>query len=202
MRRPAALLAVVLAIVASSAGRAETSTVADAIVRLSGYEATFTQRFLPRGYKKEQVESGRVVFGAAPASRWTYEAPEPKTFVFDGTTSWMFVPADATVMIHKVTAEEKNRLPFFVLADPGRLDEWYRVETPGKGRTKLTATNDEALLRSIEVELDDQARPRVLEYTDSQGNRTRFELANWKKAPTAPDTFTFTPPPGVDVIEN
>lgn len=201
MRRTRILLTIIVVLFLAPAGSADTAAIATAILRLSGQEAAFTQRFLPRGYKKEQVESGRVVFGDAPASRWTYESPEPKTFVFDGTTSWMYVPADATVMIHRVSAEEKNRLPFFVLADPDRLAEWYTIESRD-GRTTLTARNDDALLRTIELELDGQSRPRVLQYTDSQGNRTRFELGTWKKAPTTPDTFTFTAPAGVDVIEN
>jgi outer membrane lipoprotein carrier protein len=196
-----ALAALAVFLISSQAVGADGIAIADAVQRLTGQDAAFTQSFLPRGYKKEQVESGRVIFGSAPSSRWTYAAPEPKTFVFDGTTSWMYVPADETVMVHRVTPDELKRLPFFVLADPQRLSDWYAIVSR-EGRTTLTATNDEALLRSIRIELDAAGRPRLLEYTDSQGNRTRFELADWKRAVTTPDTFTFTPPPGVDVIEN
>jgi len=174
----------------------------DRAIRLSsGQEASFTQRFLPRGYKKEQVESGKVVFGSAPASRWTYASPEAKVFVFDGSTSWMYVPADETVMVHRVSAEEKNRLPFFVLSEPDRLQEWYDLDT-NDNMTRLRARTPDALLRSIELRTDSSGRIDTLAYEDSQGNRTTFELRDWKKADTTDETFTFTPPPGVDVIEN
>lgn len=194
-------IATILLALSLQVSAADRNAITEAVRLLDGQEATFVQRFLPRGYKKEQVETGKVVFGRTPASRWSYETPEEKAFVFDGDTSWMYVPADETVMVHRVSAAEKNRLPFFVLSDPARMDEWYAIRESG-GRTTLTAKHDDALLRSIELELDSTGRIETLTYFDAQGNRTAFELSGWTKAATTEETFTFTPPPGVDVIEN
>lgn len=201
MKRFSTTITIVLLSLSLQVSAADRDAITAAVRLLDGQEATFVQKFLPRGYKKEQVETGTVVFGRTPASRWSYEAPEEKTFVFDGYTSWMYVPADATVMVHRVSSAEKNRLPFFVLSDPARMDEWYEIRDRG-GKTTLTAKNDEALLRSIELELDSNGRIESLTYFDAQGNRTTFELSGWSKAVTTEETFSFTPPPGVDVIEN
>lgn len=192
------LLAVALALPASGA---DTSAITNAVNLLRSSKSSFEQRFLPRGYKNEQIETGTVVFGAAPASRWTYETPELKTFVFDGVTSWMYVPADESVMVHEVTAAEKQRLPFFVLSDPGKMTEWYDIAARN-GKTTLTARGDEQLLRTIEIAFDASGRLASLGYTDAQGNRTTFVFSGWSKTTTNAETFTFTPPPGVEVIEN
>jgi len=48
---------------------------------VSGKEATFVQRFTPKGFKNAQVESGTVIFGTLPQMRWSYSRPEQKLFV-------------------------------------------------------------------------------------------------------------------------
>jgi outer membrane lipoprotein carrier protein len=203
MNRLFILLCLALIPLAPSTGFAADDTVAlvDAFREISGHEAEFIQRFLPRGYKKEQVETGRVTFGVPPASRWTYTTPEEKTFVFDGETSWMYVPADEAVMVHRVSQQDKNRLPFFVLSDAEKLADWYRIETKG-ARSTLTARNENALLRSITIDRDASGHVKSLSYVDTQGNSTTFDLGGWKKTSITAETFTFSPPPGVDVIQN
>ena len=174
----------------------------EAIRRLEGQEASFTQRFLPKGYKNEQVESGTVVFGESPKSRWDYDTPEAKTFVFDGTTSWMHVPADETVTIHKVSETDKARLPFVLLSSPADLAESFDYTERGE-RMILTARNKDQLLSVIVVEVNEQSGViSQLQYEDQQGNKTTFELAGWRKATPAAETFSFDPPDGADVIQN
>ncbi len=177
------------------------SELAEAVRRLEGQEASFTQRFLPRGYKNEQVESGTVVFGESPKSRWTYHSPEEKTFVFDGTTSWMYVPADETVTIHKVTDGEKARLPFVLLSNPDDLIAAFEYAERG-AQMILTARSKDQLLALIVVEISDSGVVRQLQYEDQQGNRTSFDLEELHPVEATPGMFAFVPPEGSDVIQN
>ena len=76
---------------------------------VAGREASFTQRFTPKGFKSSQVESGTVTFGSLPMMRWSYTAPEAKLFVFDGTKSWFYVPADRQVTVGVIDGSPRKR---------------------------------------------------------------------------------------------
>src|ERR1043165_5614693 len=77
---------------------------------MAGKEASFTQRFTPKGFKNAQVESGSVIFGAMPMMRWSYSSPEPKQFVFDGSRSWFYVPGDKQVTVGSINDARKREL--------------------------------------------------------------------------------------------
>ena len=84
---------------------------------MAGQEAQFTHRFMPKGFKTSQVERGSVIFGRLPMMRWTYTAPEQKTFVFDGSRSWFYVPADRQVTVADLDDRRKSELPFLLIGD-------------------------------------------------------------------------------------
>jgi outer membrane lipoprotein-sorting protein len=180
----------------------EAATRVTALLRgCEGKSAQFVHKFLPKGYKKETVEKGNVVFGALPAMRWTYSAPETKEFVFDGTTSWLWVPADRQVTVHELTAEERAALPFFALSDSARIEANFTVAKSGR-KTTLKSRDTSALLAEVVVEESAEGSLAALRYVDSQGNRTSFELSRFSPANAKSDTFRFVPPPGADVVRN
>src|SRR5437763_17148236 len=100
-----------LILVASAAGAAELDRAAAA---LAGTEAQFTQRFTPKGFKNSQIDSGSVVFGTLPMMRWTYSRPEQKIFVFDGSHSWFYLPAEKQVTMTTIDEQRRSELPFLV----------------------------------------------------------------------------------------
>lgn len=173
--------------------------VASALRACEGQHAEFTQRFRPKGFKKDQIERGTVLFGTLPRMRWIYSEPEEKVFVFDGTTSWLYIAADKQVTIHRVSGEDRAKLPFFVLSDASRAERDFRIATRGN-RTTLEAKAKGSMLQTIALETSGGRLIR-LEYTDAQGNALVFEFA--KHTPQAADSsaFSFTPPAGVDVVD-
>ena len=194
-----ALILVTLTAPMSAAGDAARVT---ALLRgCEGSSAEFAQRFLPKGFKKEKTERGKVVFGALPAMRWAYTDPEKKEFVFDGTTSWLWVPADRQVTVHELTQEERAALPFFALSDPSRIEKQFTLTRRGR-TTTLKARDRKAMLLEISVEAAGDGRLSRLRYLDSQGNATTFEFSRFAAAPAGRETFTFVPPPGADVVRN
>ena len=89
-----------------------------AATAMSGTEASFTHRFSAKGFKTSQTERGMVAFGTLPQMKWSYTSPEPKTFVFDGTTSWFYVPSDRQVTTSRVTDAKKRAIPLLLIRDP------------------------------------------------------------------------------------
>lgn len=171
----------------------------------SGWKADFTQRFTPHGFKTAQVERGTVVFGPAPRMRWNYSAPEAKTFVFDGTTSWLYSPADRQVTVTRLDESHKREIPFLLISDPASLHRHFTIQErvrEGLVVAEVRPRSRSAAVREVTVWIDATGnRIRSLAYTDRQGNRTVFDFAAYRKAAKSDLAFQFTPPPGVDVVE-
>ena len=176
-----------------------------AAAALAGSEASFTQSFTPKGFTKPQTESGTVVFGTLPMMRWSYASPEEKLFVFDGERSWFYVPGDKQVTVTKLDAARRAELPFLLVGDPAARDKNFATSEKMQGNvvvSRLTPRSASAMIRSITVEIDRNTHliQRVV-YTDREGNQTAFNLTFRRKRPEDAAFFRFTPPAGVQVVE-
>ena len=172
-----------------------------AAAAMAGTEARFTQQFTPKGFKSPQTESGTVVFGSLPMMRWSYARPEEKLFVFDGGRSWFYIPADKQVTVTTLDASHRAELPFLLIGDPAARDRNFVVREKGNVIV-LQPRAASAMIRSVTVTVapDTHFIQRV-DYTDREGNRTVFSLADVHKRAVSSDLFHFTPPAGVQVVE-
>lgn len=170
----------------------------------SGMEAQFTHRFTPRGFKNAQSESGTVIFGTLPSMRWTYTKPEQKVFVFNGTRSWFYVPADRQVTVADVDDQRKRELPFLLIGDPAARDRNFVVREQQKGGSILTTLQprgNAGVIRTATITSDASTHLiSSIEYTDREGNRTVFDFTSYHRGRAAADTFAFVTPPGVQTI--
>ncbi|HEY2830532.1 MAG TPA: outer membrane lipoprotein chaperone LolA [Thermoanaerobaculia bacterium] len=171
---------------------------------ITGKEASFTQRFTPKGFKSSQVESGTVTFGTLPMMRWSYSAPESKLFVFDGTKSWFYVPADKQVTVGVIDDARKRELPFLLIGDPAARDRYFVVKETPRGSSTVTTLQPRdrsAMVRDVSVTSDASTHTITrIDYSDREGNRTSFELSGYHPAAAGAETFRFTPPAGTQVV--
>lgn len=170
----------------------------------AGSEASFTQRFTPKGFATAPAESGSVVFGPLPMMRWSYTSPEQKLFVFDGRRSWFYVPGDKQVTVADVDDSRRAELPFLLIGDPAARERLFKISESTKGNsvvTTLQPKSGSAQIRSVTVTTSAATHLiERIEYTDREGNRTSFDFSGFKKRDAAPDFFRFTPPAGVQVV--
>jgi outer membrane lipoprotein carrier protein len=147
-----------------------------------------------------------VIFGASPKMRWAYAKPEAKTFVFDGATSWFYVPSDRQVSVNRLSEKDRQGLPFLLLADASALSKNYVVKESRRGdvvTTNLTSRDPASMIRQITVTTSARARTvSKLEYSDRQGNKTEFTFSGYQKVASSPEQFTFVAPAGVQVVRN
>lgn len=200
MRMTSLLISILVAV----SGLAAPAEIDRAAAAINGQEAQFTQRFTPKGFKNAQSESGSVVFGTLPMMRWSYTSPEEKLFVFDGSRSWLYVPADKQVTVGHIDENRKRELPFLVLGDPQARAKYFSVtEKSGNGTvaTNLQPKDAAAMIRNLVITTGAADHLiRTVEYTDREGNRTVFELSGYHPRAAAADLFRFTPPAGVQVV--
>lgn len=170
----------------------------------AGREATFVQKFTPRGFKKEQIEKGTVVFGTAPQMRWTYSGPDAKVFVFDGETSWLYTPSDRQVIVTRLSAAERRSVPLAFLWDPAASRDFEISETRnGRNRVlNLRPRAADSQIRAAQVVTSPDGMLQSLSWTDRQGNRNVFEFSGFRKATAKATTFRFSPPSGTNVVQN
>ncbi|MGZ8853080.1 MAG: outer membrane lipoprotein carrier protein LolA [Thermoanaerobaculia bacterium] len=174
-----------------------------AAAAINGMEAEFTHSFTPKGFNNPQVESGSVIFGKLPATRWTYTRPESKTFVFDGSRSWFYVPADRQVTIADIDDQRRRELPFLLVGDPAARDRHFAVREQRRGNavtTTLQPRDNSGLIRNVSI-VSNGSTHRIdsIAYTDRDGNRTLFSFSGYHPARVTSDTFGFAVPAGVVV---
>ncbi|HUP48860.1 MAG TPA: outer membrane lipoprotein chaperone LolA [Thermoanaerobaculia bacterium] len=198
------VLPVICLFVAALPAGAQPAAIDRTAAAMAGKEAEFVHRFTPKGFKSSQVERGSVVFGALPMMRWSYAAPEKKLFVFDGTRSWFYVPADRQVTVADLDERRKSELPFLLIGDAAAREKQFQVREQRRGAritTTLQPRSAAAAIRTVTIVTNASTNLiESLEYIDRDGNRTSFEFSRYHPARTAADTFRFTPPAGVQVV--
>lgn len=191
-----------LLLLASAAGAAELDRAAAALV---GTEAQFTQRFTPKGFKNSQVDSGSVVFGTLPMMRWTYAKPEQKIFVFDGNRSWFYLPGEKQVTVTTLDDAHRRELPFLLIGDPAARDRNFVVRESAKGGSVIATLQPRAasaMIRNVTITIATATHTiQRVAYSDRDGNETTFDFSGFTRRATTPDLFHFTPPAGVEVVQ-
>lgn len=191
-----------LILLASAAGAAELDRAAAALV---GTEAQFTQRFTPKGFKTSQIDSGSVVFGTLPMMRWTYAKPESKIFVFDGNRSWFYLPGEKQVTVTTLDEAHRRELPFLLIGDQAARDRNFVVRESTKGGNVIAMLQPRAasaMIRNVTITIAAATHTiQRVAYSDRDGNQTTFDFSGFTRRNATPDLFRFTPPAGVEVVQ-
>ena len=176
------------------------SEIDKAAAAMAGTEASFTQRFTPKGFTRSQVENGTVIFGPLPMMRWTYAKPEEKVFVFDGTNSWFYVAADKQVTVAQIDDRRRSELPFLLIGDAASRERLFAVKESANTVT-LQPKSGAGAIRNVTLTIAPATHLiQQLEYSDREGNRTVFEFSGYHRRATPADVFRFTAPAGVQIV--
>lgn len=152
------------------------------------------------------LKKGHVIFSKPGKMKWVYAAPDESVVVSDGSTLW----------IHDVEGESATRLEVtqgylsgaavqFLLGDGKILDEFSvsAVSCTGDRITLDLLPKQDATYERLGLVADrESAEIRETSLVDLFGNRTviRFLDMQTNQGPPA-ETFVFTPPEGVEVID-
>ena len=172
---------------------------------LKGLDGQFTQQVFDDNGRVRESSSGRVALSAPRLFRWEYTKPYPQLIVADGKTVWVFDP-DLEQVSRRPQGPAEQDSPLAALIDPSKLDRDFIVEDGGAADglqwllLKPKQGGEDAAFQSAKLGIGDSGLARM-EIVDALGQRTEILFTEWKRNPDfARDTFTFTPPPGVDVV--
>jgi outer membrane lipoprotein carrier protein len=169
-------------------------------------EADFRQTVESPTLASPLKTSGKVAFEKPNRMRWDYEPPDQQTIVGDGQSLWLFQPDMNQVIKAPLGEAFQASTPLTFLSGLGSLERDFDTslekETPDSWVLKLVPKKDSALgVLGLTVRKSDAsiAEARI---TDSVGTITKIAFSNEKRnGKIDAARFTFTPPPGVDVVK-
>jgi outer membrane lipoprotein carrier protein len=163
----------------------------------------FSQTMSNANGDQGKTSSGTMALQAPRQFRWETTAPYKQTIVADGSRVWMYDPELEQVTV-RIQSSEEAHSPLTVLTDLSLLDKDFKVseqgERDGLQWLRLTSTGKDPQFEYADLGFDAGGLARMV-FRDQLGNTTRIDFAGWKRnADLPPDTFTFVPPQGTDVI--
>jgi outer membrane lipoprotein carrier protein len=185
---------------ATGPARARLDAFATGLHSLTGH---FSQTLTNVNGQDSKTSTGTLALEAPREFRWDTTAPYRQTIVADGGRVWMYDPELEQVTVRKQSTEEAHS-PLTVLTDLKQLDKEFnaseRGEKDGLAWLRLTSTSKDAQFAWVDLGFDASGLARMT-FRDQLGSTTEIRFSQWQRNPVLPpDTFTFTPPEGADVI--
>lgn len=175
------------------------------------YEATFVQTNAHKMFPgRLQRAYGKVMFYRGGLMRWEYERPEKKFFIYDGKKLWVYEPEVPQIFSGAADAERLKKALAFLTGEGKILEEYgvRKMDEVKLGFKKgvvigLWPKDKNSAFKRVELYLDGKTHRVVRSVVvDHEGNRNRLDFHNPKLGQQLDKkAFTFSPPPGVPVIE-
>lgn len=198
------LLAVLVGSVASSAQTPSTAAF-DALEALraelaarGAARANFEQSFIPVGFSQGEVEAGTLALELPNCLRWDYAEPNPKSFLLCDLELYSWIPGESSGQLVPLENAEQPGLDLLLLPRP-RLETLYSatLERTNNDQTQIRFVPSAADAAIASATLTVTAAPSqlmALEWTDREGNHSRFAFSQWAPCPDCSRSVTFAPP--------
>jgi outer membrane lipoprotein carrier protein len=177
--------------------------------KAGGFQARFHQESRLKGTSSDAA-TGWVYFMKPCRMRWQYESPpaQKKEIVSDGRLVWMYMPDDGIVMVYKLDQVLRSDLVMRFFSGIGRFQKdftisWQRLPQPGASYViNLYPKKSQPELTRLTLTINPNTYlVEKLDFTNALGEETDFDFTQVKlEVPLGRSFFTFTPPPGVQVV--
>ena len=191
--------ALVVPATAADTARAKLDAFATGVKSIS---ASFEQQIFSKK-NKGKITQGTLALKAPRLFRWETTSPTKQLIVADGEKVWIYDPDLEQVTVRSQGTEEAHS-PLTVLTDLSQLDRDFTTSEQGEhdGLTwlRLKSKDKEPQFAYCDLGFDAKSLARM-RIEDTLGNTTEIRFTDWQRDPKLKaDAYTFTPPPGVDVI--
>ena len=154
------------------------------LVEAGPLTARFVQTFVPAGFESGDQESGALSMWLPSCLRWNYQEPESKHFLLCGEEVWSWNDLEPGGRHYVIDPESEPGLDL-LLVDVDRLRLRYVAESEKQsdGTYLLRLSTPPEISKSFSATIRiDPVSERVmgLEYTDAEGNRTRFDITDYQ----------------------
>ena len=173
-----------------------------ALSGLAGLKADFRQTVTDAQGQLIETADGKVALARPGRFRWDYRVPA-QLIVSDGTTVW-FHDVDLAQVTIRPAAETLVGSPALLLSGQGDLRAEFEIgdggQEDGLAWSRLSPRSNDSDFRELRVGIAN-GQLRRMTLIDRLGQTTRLEFDHVERNPRFEmDTFSFKPPPGVDVV--
>jgi len=163
---------------------------------IGGFSCSFEQQLLFADGTR-QTYSGTLAVRRPMRFRWHYTRPYEQLYVSDGMRIWHYEPDLMQVRVLR-HLDEIDPVVMHLLDGSVGLDDMELIAADaGRRRYHVRIGNAD----QIWLELGPHGQLSTIESVDVLGNRNRIRLLGIHAVRPPESTFTFTIPPGVDVVE-
>lgn len=164
--------------------------------------AKFQQVYIPAGFSSGDQESGYLSLWLPKCLRWNYQEPQDKHFLLCDDEVWFWNDLEEGGRHYRIHPQEEPGLDL-LLVEVDTLKERYVAESArlqdGTFEISMATPEDSPQPFRAKVRIDPVSDRVVgLEYTDGEGNLTRFTLTEYQ---ALPHSALFQPPQDVEWIE-
>lgn len=162
----------------------------------------FVQTYVPAGFSDGDTESGHLSMWLPDCLRWNYEEPQSKNFLVCQGEVYYWSEDEPGGRHYEIDPEEEAGLDL-LLVPVSTLRQRYVASTEKQddGSLVIALATPPAKGGSFSARIRlDESKTRVagLEYTDHEGNLTRFQLTDYQRLS---HTALFKPPGDVEWTE-
>lgn len=172
---------------------------------LQTLQSDFAQSVQDSRGQVSDSSTGKLAIKKPGKFRWDYAKPNAQTIVSDGERIWLYDPELEQVMIRRADLS-LNGTPAMLLSGDGKLRDSFEIEHVEQ-RDGMTVINLSPKRADTDFKLVQIALRKdelvAMSLTDKLGQTTLLQFKQFKRnAAIADAQFKFTPPKGVDVIDN
>ncbi|HEY4223357.1 MAG TPA: outer membrane lipoprotein chaperone LolA, partial [Myxococcota bacterium] len=172
------------------------------------FSGDFTQKYTYTLLRRTQESSGSVKFKKPGLMRWDYTTPQPKNFVVDGKSLWVYQSADKNAFVNACFQQDGLTASVAFLWGQGKIRDQFDVKwfdgvfgDKSDIHLELDPKAPNAVYAKLILVVDPKtSRVKQSVVVDPSGNVNQFIYKNLKFNSGAVDKdFAFTPPAGTHV---
>ena len=170
---------------------------------LQSLQAQFKQTLTDRNGQTVEEASGTLAIRRPGRFRWDYLKPNEQVIVADGSRIWLYDADLEQVTVRKLD-DTLSATPAMLLSGQGNLQDNFTVTQTSEERgvmwVRMQPKRDDTDFKWVRLGFDGNAL-KFMQLADKLGQTTHLEFTQFERNPALdPSRFTFTVPPGADVI--
>jgi outer membrane lipoprotein carrier protein len=170
---------------------------------LDGLQAQFKQTLTDSSGQPTEEASGTLAISRPDRFRWDYREPYSQVIVADGARIWIYDSDLEQVTVRKLD-ETLSATPAMLLSGRSNLSDNFTVTQASREGTvewiRMEPRRDDTDFKWVRLGFEG-AVLKYMQLADKLGQTTSLEFSNVERNPPLdPSRFTFTVPPGADVI--
>jgi len=171
---------------------------------IKSYSASFEQTVMDEKMDLLEASSGELSIQRPGKFYWHYAMPSEQLIIGDGKQVWIY-DVELEQITHRQSEAAVTQTPAMLLSGEGDLAETFILEDAGQRDgldwVRMIPKSRDSGFTDIHIGFSGGSL-QLLEMQDNFGQTTQIRFKNITENSDIPEqTFSFTPPAGVDVIE-